>query len=164
MASYTTSAGKHFADFAICDDEYTRGLAAAPPSLPPRDIVTPPLPEGSELREAFKEIQQHLVSDPKLSKKRSIPDWATLSMIENVRLKARIAELEKANKSVWANYDYRCEQLHDIELKLSGLLSRWDDHDEEVAKDNYDNDETILLTPNKTRKDELKDAVFTSAL
>ena len=143
MASYTTSAGKHFADFAICDDEYTRGLAAAPPSLPPRDIVTPPLPEGSELREAINEIKMILASDQNQVSTHGL-SWATLSMIENVRLKARVAELEKANKSVWANYDYRCEQLHDIELKLSGLLSRWDDHDEEVAKDNYDNDETII--------------------
>ncbi len=159
MTSFTSSS-KHFSDLGSDLVDYTVLLAAQPPSLPPRDIVTPPLPEGSKLREAMNEIKMILVS----KQKHNHDTFATLSMIENIRLKARVAELEKANQSVWANYDYRCAQLHEIEQKLSGLLSRWDQHDEEVARDEKENDEIILLTPHKTRKDELKDAVFTSAL
>ena len=94
------------------------------------------------------------------AEKKNKKNLLRLCTLENTQLKARVAELEKANKAIWANYDYRCAQLHDIEAKLSGLINRWDEDDE----DKYDNDETILLTPNKTRKDELKDAVFTSAL
>ena len=156
MTSYTTSAGKHFADFAICDDECAPASSASKPRQDRPSLFTGAPPNGT-----FRPFASW--TNQGRSREEEQKNLLRLCTLENAQLKARVAELEKANKAIWANYDYRCAQLHDIEAKLSGLINRWDEDDEE-AKDNYDNDETILLTPNKTRKDELKDAVFTSAL
>ena len=151
MASYTTSAGKHFADFAICDDECAPASSASKPRQD-RPFPLTATPNGFRPFASWTNQGRRREEEQK--------NLLRLCTLENTQLKARVAELEKANKAIWANYDYRCAQLHDIEAKLSGLITRWDEDDE----DKYDNDETILLTPNKTRKDELKDAVFTSAL
>ena len=162
------SSGKHFADFGSLT------LSGSPPTRPPgaawgddsyivsgtttpTSSLSPTRPPGADLWEydtkknTWKRLELPPVPLPSRPPPYTSPEaaWKKLEE-ENARLKTRVEELEQANRDIWANYDYRCEQLHDIEQKLSGMMDRWEKHDKAAAEAAEDGEEHIVLTINET--------------